>query len=262
MKTLLYLITLTAIVSSCVSPTKPKNANKIKRDSLYIIHPVVKKHIKETPQGFIYPVLHKYGKKIEDFAPNNWEITDKVSGDLNKDSVEDVAIALSCKDSIKVNDGYRYPRILLIVFKIGDHYELKLQHNTLIENESTNEIGNTGVWNGDTFQSMEIINGMLKFHFEWDNLGVGTLIQYVVRYQSGDFYLIGATLQTGHHADTMTLDVNFSKRKYIYDDVDDETGFGGKYNEDHRKGKLPTNNLKKLIDVEAAGSLNILDYLP
>ena len=213
-----------------------------------------------TSDRFVYPSINKYGKALRDFSPKNWEVTDTLSGDLNKDGIDDFALVLGYKDSIKINDGYKFPRILLLAFKIGDHYELKLQHNTLIEYELTNGNGNTGGWDGDPFDGMEIVNGTLKLHFRWDVRGAGVLIQYVIRYQSNDFYLIGATCTSGYRADIKTSDFNFSTKRYTYDEIDDETGFGGKYSEEHKKGKLPANSLKKLIDIKTPGTWDILEF--
>jgi hypothetical protein len=198
----------------------------------------------------VYPNINKYGNTLDDFSPKNWEITDTVSGDLNKDGIDDVALVLSYQDSIKIKNGYKFPRVLLLVFKVGDHYELKLQHNTLIEYELTAGSGNASDWDGDPLENMEIVNGVLKLHFRWDVTGVGTLIQYVVRYQSNDFYLIGATRESGHHSDTSIYDFNFSTKRYTYDETDIESGFGGEDHEYHKKGKLPANTLKKLIDIK------------
>src|ERR1700712_1008462 len=91
----------------------------------------------DTSKKFIYPDINKFGKLLSDFSPKNWEITDTISGDLNKDGIDDFALVLGYKDSIKIENGYYYPRVLLLVFKAADHYELKLQHNTLIEYEIT-----------------------------------------------------------------------------------------------------------------------------
>jgi len=208
-----------------------------------------------TPKKFIYPTINKYGKTLDDFSPNNWEITDTTSGDLNKDGIKDFALVVKCKDSIKINDDYRFPRLLLLVFKVGDHYELKLQHNTLIECEQMDQSGATGGWDGDFFDSMEIVNGILTLHFKWDIRGVGNLIQYVVRYQSDDFYLIGATNTNGYHSDEKISDFNFLTKRYTIDETDDERGFGGEYTEYHKKGKLPANTLKKLIDIEGPNDI-------
>jgi hypothetical protein len=205
----------------------------------------------DTSGKFVYPTINKYGKVLNDFSPKNWDITDTISGDLNKDGVDDFALIVVYKDSIKINNGYRFPRILLLVFKVGDHYELKLQHNTLIEYALFNENGNTGDWDGDPLENMEIANGVLKLHFKSDIRGALTFTQYIVRYQSNDFYLIGATCTSGYRASETTSDFNFSTGRYTYDMTDDETGFGGTFDEEHKKGKLPRSALKKLNEIES-----------
>ena len=214
----------------------------------------------DTVERFVYPDINKYGKALNDFSPKNWEIADTISGDLNKDGINDFALVLRYKDSIKITDGYKFPRVLLLVFKVGDNYELKLQHNTLIEYELTAGSGNTGGWDGDPFDRMEIVNGVLKLHFKWDVTGAGTLIQYIVRYQSNEFYLIGATCTFGYHADEKFSDFNFSTKRYTYDETDDETGFGGEYHEYHKKGKLPANTLKKLVDIKEPRTWDISEF--
>jgi len=214
----------------------------------------------DTSERFVCPSINKYAKTLDDFSPKNWRITDTVSGDLNKDGIDDFALVLSCKDSIKVNDGhddgYKFPRILLLVFKVGDHYELKLQHNTLLEYENMNGSGYTGGFDGDPLNAIGISKGVLLIHFQWDITGAGTSIQYIVRYQSNDFYVIGATIERGYHADQSTYDVNYSTKRYTYDEIDDETGFGGEYSETHKKGKLSAYTLKKLIEIKDVGDMN------
>jgi len=218
----------------------------------------------DTTERYVYPNINKIGRALNDFSPKNRKITDTVSGDLNKDGVDDFAVILGYEDSIRINDGqndgYKFPRILLLVFKIGDHYEVKLQHNTLLEYELMEHSGNTGGWNGDPFDGMGIFNGVLNLHFKWDVTGAGTLIQYVVRYQSNDFYLIGATCTSGYRADIKTSDFNFSTKRYTYDETDDETGFGRELIEYHKKGKLPANTLKKLIDIKEPGTWSITSF--
>ncbi|WP_183575586.1 hypothetical protein HDF18_16915 [Mucilaginibacter sp. X5P1] len=147
------------------------------------------------------------------------------------------------------------------MFKVGDYYKLKLQHKTLIE-DYTDGIGATGGWNGDTFDCMEIVNGVLKLHFKWEVSGAGTLIQYIVRYQSNDFYLIGATCTSGYHASQTTSDFNFSTGRYAYDMTDDEIGFGRKYYEEHKKGKLPTSALKKFTEIKGPEYWSPGDFIP
>jgi len=211
----------------------------------------------DTSGLFTYPLLSKNERKLDDFAPKNWEVTDTISGDLNKDGIDDAVLILRYQDSIEINEGFRYPRILVIAFKIGDHYELKLQHNTLIEFERLAGSGNTGDFDGDTFDGIRIEKGVLILNFKWDIRGAGSLLRYVVRYQSNDFYLIGATSTSGYHASESTYDVNYSTGRYTYDATDDERGFGGTYSELHKKGKLPGNALKKLNEIKEPGNWNL-----
>lgn len=215
----------------------------------------------DTSKAFIYPLLNKNVKQLDDFAPQNWSVTDTISGDLNKDNNDDSVLVLQYQDSIKVNDGYndgfRFPRILVIAFKIGDHYELKLQHNTLIEFERMEGSGNTGNFDGDTFNGMEIEKGVLILNFKWDIRGAGGSVQYIVRYQSNDFYLIGATSTSGYRASESTYDINFSTGRYTYDATDDERGFGGEYYEEHKKGKLAIKTLKKLSEIKEAANWDL-----
>jgi hypothetical protein len=211
----------------------------------------------DVSERFVYPSINKYGKALSDFSPKNWEITDTISGDLNKDGANDFALVLGYRDSIKISDGYKFPRILLIVFKVGDQYELKLQHNTLLEFEKTEGCGCTI----DDPGSIEIYNGVLKLHFKWNIRGAGTLIQYAVRYQSNDFYLIGATCTSGYRASKSISDFNFSMGRYIYDETDDEAGFGGKYSKKHKKGKLPTRTLKKITEIKRSEYWSLSDFI-
>jgi len=200
--------------------------------------------------SFAFPILPKYGKTPNDLILKGWSVIDSVAGDLNKDNMEDVAMVLEYQDSIKINKEYDYPRILLIAFKNGDHFESKLQHNTLIERK--NFIDDDHLYEYDPFASMSILKGVLHINFSWDERGAGGSLEYVIRYQSNDFYLIGATMESGYRADTKTSEFNFSTRKYVYHEIDDETGFGGKYHEYNKKGNLPANALKKLTEVDAS----------
>lgn len=231
----------------CTSPKKPDVA---KRPTYPTVKPDTTKH-------FVYPILSKSANSLDDFAPKDWQIKDTVSGDLNKDGIGDFAFTLVPKDSTKVIKAHDFPRILAIAFKFKDRYELKLQHNSLIEDDETDTMGATGGWDGDPFQSMEILSGVLKLHFKWDIRAVGTLVDFVVRYQSNDFYLIGATSTWGHHSDVGNTEFNFSTKRYTYDEFDNDSGFGGEDTENHKKGKLPANSLKKLCEVN--GPLDLPD---
>lgn len=110
--------------------------------------------------------------------------------------------------------------------------------------------------------SIEIVKGILKLHFEWEERGAITSIQYIVRYQSSDFYLIGATCTSGYRASGSISDFNFSTGRYTYDMTNDETGFGGKYYEEHKKGKLSKNALKKFTEIKGPEYWSASDFIP
>jgi hypothetical protein len=69
--------------------------------------------------------------------------------------------------------------------------------------------------------------------------------------------LIGATNANGYRASESTYDVNFSTGRYTYDATDDERGFGGKYYEEHKKGKLPIKPLRKLSEIKEPGNWDL-----
>lgn len=211
----------------------------------------------DEPKPFVYPVLPKYAKAPGYFVPKNWEVIDSSTGDLNKDSAEDAALILEYQDSIKMNDGFDHPRILLIAFKIKDHYMLKLQHNTLIDRREYMDKDGTNRYDDNPYNDMAISNGVLRLRFSWDSRGAGGRLQYIVRYQANDFYLIGATVERGYHADISTGDFNFSTRKYTYHEVDDERGFGGELTTVDFKKKLPARSLKKLGEIKGPFLWNI-----
>jgi len=200
--------------------------------------------------NFTYPTLRKTGKTPMDVIPKGWDIVDSLSGNISKDSIAAEVVVLEYQDSIKLKKEWEHPRMLLIIFKAGDNWELKLQHNTLIVR--------TDILDGDHFdeydpyQSMEISKGILRLHFVWTERSWGTNLQYVIRYQSNDFYLIGATSEFGHHSDTETFDFNFSTKKYTHHVANYDSGFGGEDIDYIEKKTLPANDLKKLSEIKEA----------
>src|SRR4030095_5901566 len=71
-------------------------------------------------QTFSYPVFKDSGKVVQDFIPANWFLKTKATGDLNGDSIPDLALVIENKDrnkKIKPEGSIRNagPRILLIL---------------------------------------------------------------------------------------------------------------------------------------------------
>ena len=48
------------------------------------------------------PIIKNSAISIEEFIPRNWRILQKVTGDLNKDNLDDIAIVLQEKDKSKI----------------------------------------------------------------------------------------------------------------------------------------------------------------
>src|SRR5262249_54396865 len=85
----------------------------------------------------LVPKLPASGKTIQDFVPKNWNVLKKAEGDLNKDGLPDVALALNSSQEDEAGpDGVpKYidaPRILAILFKTPDGYQLSTSSTELI----------------------------------------------------------------------------------------------------------------------------------
>ncbi|HTD99680.1 MAG TPA: hypothetical protein VK668_10340 [Mucilaginibacter sp.] len=213
--------------------------------------------------SFTYPTLPTYGKILNDFIPKDWNLLDTISGDLNKDNLEDAAIIVEYKDSVVESRRAVWrdqklqtkPRILLLVLKVVDHYELKVQQNEMLLRENEGD----DTYPDDPYESMEIIKGVLHLNFRWGVRGGGQAMHYIIRYQSNDFYLIGYTFESGYHSSVTTSDFNFSTKKYINYGYDDERGRGGQYSEYKIKKNLPPNSLKKLTELKEPGTWKVID---
>jgi hypothetical protein len=187
----------------------------------------------------IFPVLPKYAKRLNDFIPKGWKIKDTVTGDLNHDKRADVAMILECRRRLAEHGEDTHPRILMIAFNAGNHYELKLQHNTFI-------LRSREVYNADPYRNITIAKGLLSVHFDLLHDGEDELV-YTISYQTDDFYLVGATRKSRSNGGyERTSDFNFSTRKYVY-----TSSFPNGYGKRHRtrQKKLPPHILKKLSEL-------------
>ncbi|MFD2324113.1 hypothetical protein [Mucilaginibacter galii] len=191
-------------------------------------------------QGFSYPALHKSVNSVKDIVPANWKIKSVANGDLNGDGVADAAVVIEYAKAIKerrpdgvMNTGH--PRILAILFKVGNGYRLTLQNNTIILRD-----GEVGMVN-DAFDQIFIAKRVLNINYEF----VREHSYYKYRYQQGDFYLIGATL-TGVSGNKMEdNDYNFSTRKAVFNSG---TIDGEETKVEHKRIKI--NKLNSLREAE------------
>ena len=193
-------------------------------------------------KSFSFPSLPKSGKTINTFLVKGWTVKDEVTGDLNGDNLPDAAIVLEYNVFIseqrgkeETNEGH--PRVLLILLKNNIGYSLALQHNTFILRD-----GEGGGMENDPYDKMEITKGVLNINFQF----VRESLNYKVRYQTDDFYLIGAS-DYGHNMTGFdNWDFNFSTKKVIH------ISGGSPVNEKKTKTEWRTitgNSLKRLIEL-------------
>ena len=198
----------------------------------------------------IFPALPKYAKRLEDFVPKGWKIKDTVTGDLNQDKAADIAMILECRRRIEEHREDTHPRILMIAFKAGNHYELKLQHNTFI-------LRSREMYDVDPYKDITISKGLLNIHFDLLHDGSEDKLLYVINYQLNDFYLVDASrtsLSRGGYE--RSSEFNFSSWKYIY-----RSSFPNGYSRARRirKKNLPSHVLKKLSDLSEPLSWEVFD---
>lgn len=207
------------------------------------------KHLPKAKPS-IFPVLTKNAKRFEDFVPKGWKIKDTVTGDLNNDKAPDVVMVLEGHHRATEHGEDTHPRMLVIVFNAGNHYELKLQQNSFI-------LRSREMYETDPYKDITIAKGLLYIHFDLLHDGAEDKLIYVIGYQSNDFYLVGATRTS--HSDggyERSSDFNFTARKYIY-----KSSFPNGYGKRHRtrQKKLPPNVLKKLSELSEPLTWEVFD---
>lgn len=135
------------------------------------------------------------------FIPAGWTIFQEASGDLNKDSLVDVAIVI---ENATPNEEGEKPRALLILLKNNKtddtFHQVSRADQVILGSQSGGTLG-------DPFASMEIKQNVLRIDFyggsreKW-----GTTHRYW--YKGGSFYAIGATYTLETDAITETYDYN------------------------------------------------------
>lgn len=149
-----------------------------------------------------------YSQTIQSFVPKGWKIFEQATGDLNKDSIDDVAVIIE-KTSERVTDDENM-RTLLILFK-----DKKNQYAL----ECTADRGvilaaDEGGAMGDPFSGMEIKKNVLKIdHFGGASEKWSTTHRY--RYQNNAFHVIGATFGSDYGPENTVYDYNLSNGKMI-----------------------------------------------
>jgi tetratricopeptide (TPR) repeat protein len=197
-------------------------------------------------KGFEYPTIQHSGKTIQSFVPSGWKIKDKALGDLNGDKIADAAIVLeynTIAEEVRADNHtiHSHPRILLVLFKNGDHYQLALQQNTFILREHEGS-----AMGEDPYGELIIEKGILTISTDL----LREFTNYRFRYQNNNFYLIGA----GDYGrgigtkDDWELDFVAKKATNYYGGSNDDSGSTTKTKVTQRKITIP--KLKKLSELK------------
>ncbi|HEU4719080.1 MAG TPA: hypothetical protein VFU15_14650 [Bacteroidia bacterium] len=177
---------------------------------------------KTKAQNFTYPVIRKTAASLNAFVPPGWEILDSATGDLNKDSADDVAFILQHRDSVPLTEiisrdtetVVTQPRILVIAFR-----DVKKKKYTVQEQSNTFILCHDQENMSDPYVSMRISGGVLQLDFQlFCNMGCWdvTNLSYKFRFQENEFVLIGADYSTMNRAslDFDTRSYNFLTKKW------------------------------------------------
>lgn len=196
-----------------------------------------------------------------DFIPKGYVVFEEISGDLNKDGIEDCVFIIKGTDSNQIiTDDYRGQldrnrRGIIILFKGSDHYELALKNYDCFSSE--HEDG--GVYYAPEL-SVTIDNGNLYIHYGHGRYGYW---KYSFRFQNSDFELIGYDegYRSNFDSDWVTFDeesLNFlSKKKLIKEVI--KVSSDGKETYKKTWENLSVNKLIKLSEVKNFDELEVMD---
>lgn len=152
-------------------------------------------------------------KKLSDFLPKGYVISEKVNGDLNKDGIEDIVLIIKGTDKNKIiKDEYRSEldrnrRGIIVFFNKKDYYELASKNYDCFSSE--NEDG--GVYFPPEL-SVEIKKGNLCVHYGHGRYGYW---KYTFRFKNSDFELIGYDGSNGGAVIESETSINFLTKKKL-----------------------------------------------
>ena len=185
-KLILYLFCVAVVLTGCRDKVQSKAETA---DSLAAVGQRVSRISKSKKKEDMrqYDVADQ--KRITDFIPKGYKIFEKISGDLNKDGLDDCVLIIKAtrKDGLvknsfdKVVDRNR--RGIIILFTEKDGYKLASKNYNCFSSE--NEDG--GVYFAP-YLSIDIRNSKLFVHYAHGRYGYW---EYCFRYQDSDFMLIG-----------------------------------------------------------------------
>lgn len=201
-----------------------------------------------------YDVADK--QRITDFIPKGYKLFEKISGDLNKDGLDDCVLIIKATRKDGFERDYegklidRNRRGIIVLFSEEKGYKVAVKNYNCFSSE--NEDG--GVYFAP-YLSIDIRNSKLFVHYAHDRYGYW---EYCFRYQYSDFMLIGYE-SLGSQGPTVLgkVSINFlTGVRYDDDNVN-------KYDDDAEEKfvrkviKLKKEPLKKLSEIDDFDELEI-----
>ena len=187
------------------------------------------------------------GKNLSDFLPTGYVISEKVSGELNKDGIEDIILIIKGTDKSKIiKDEYRGEldrnrRGIIVLFNKKDYYELASKNYDCFSSE--NEDG--GVYFPPEL-SVEIKKGNLCVHYGHGRYGFW---KYTFRFQNSDFDLIGYDESNGGVVIESETSINFLTKKKLEKLNLNKKAEGGAKVFNQRWKNIKINRLIKLSEI-------------
>lgn len=158
-------------------------------------------------QAFTAGAQNTVGTK-RSFIPPNWTLFKEAEGDLNKNSLVDVALII---ENNTPHGDLGKERALLVLLRNGGVADSYMQvcraDHAILSSES-------GGMLGDPFSRMEIKKNVLRIDFEGGSADKWTTT-HRYRYQQGIFVLIGATYTSDYNGKTEIYDYNVNTGKII-----------------------------------------------
>ena len=151
--------------------------------------------------GFSQSKEFQYPEFIDQSVRNilgsqEWEVLTQTTGDLNKDGLNDKALILQSKDSIKekrCESCYflkSKPRIIIVALYKNDEYKIITQNNRFIAR------GDEGGMLPYLEPELSIKDGQLKIYYQF----IRSNQSYTFEYKKGDFIIVSAESNGVHSA--------------------------------------------------------------
>lgn len=213
MKNSLYFAILTGsfiLFTGCIKPgNKKSTANERNTDT------VNNMYFNSDDDMFIeFSFVPETVNDVTGFIPEGYILFEEISGDLNKDDVDDIVLIIKGTDEDNIIvDEYRGEldrnrRGIIVLLNRGDHYEAVSENYDCFPSE--NEDG--GVYFAPDLY-VHIEKGNLYIHYAHGRYGYW---KYTFRYQNSDFELIGYdSSESNGPVINREVSINYSTKKML-----------------------------------------------